>query len=132
MKTLAIVTPTYNRANLITNAYKSLENQTNKDFVWYVIDDGSTDNTNQIMDEIIKKSTFEIKYEKKSNGGKHTALNKALELVKEELTLILDSDDILTENAADTVIKDYEEKKKKPSKWRNPFVLTKEESELLK
>jgi len=109
LKTLAIVTPTYNRANLITNAYQSLEKQTNKDFVWYVVDDGSTDNTVQVMDEIIKKSTFEIKYEKKSNGGKHTALNKAMEIVKEEIVLILDSDDMLTENAADTVIKDYEE-----------------------
>lgn len=107
MKTLAIITPTYNRANLLHIAYQSLENQTSKDFVWYVIDDGSIDNTESIMQEIIKSASFKVIYHKKTNGGKHSALNVAYSLICEELTLILDSDDELTTDAVETILNDY-------------------------
>ena len=109
MKTLAIVTPTYNRADLLNVAFKSLSAQTNKDFVWYVIDDGSTDNTAEKIKELTSKAEFEIVYQFKENGGKHTAINTALDLVKEEIMLILDSDDELTENAVETVVTDYKD-----------------------
>ena len=107
MKTLAIITPTFNRANLLHIAYTSLEKQTIKDFVWYVVDDGSSDNTNKIMADIIDKASFKVVYHKKPNGGKHSALNVAYSLLSEELTLILDSDDELTENAVETILNDY-------------------------
>lgn len=107
MKTLAIVTPTYNRANLLHIAYQSLEDQTVKDFVWYIVDDGSSDNTQQVVADIIDKASFKVIYHKKKNGGKHSALNSAYSLLNEELTLILDSDDALTENAVETVLHDY-------------------------
>ena len=107
MKTLAIVTPTYNRANLLHIAYQSLEDQTSKDFVWYIVDDGSSDNTQQVVADIIDKASFKVIYHKKKNGGKHSALNSAYSLLNEELTLILDSDDALTENAVETVLRDY-------------------------
>lgn len=107
MKALAIVTPTYNRANLLHIAYQSLEDQTSKDFVWYIVDDGSSDNTQQVVADIINKASFKVIYHKKKNGGKHSALNTAYSLLNEELTLILDSDDALTENAVETVLHDY-------------------------
>lgn len=107
MKTLAIITPTYNRANLLHIAYQSLEKQTNKDFIWYVIDDGSTDNTKELMSEIINKASFKVVYQKKQNGGKHSALNFAYKLIDEELTLILDSDDELVDIAVETILNDY-------------------------
>lgn len=107
MKTLAIITPTYNRAKYLESVYNSLENQTIKDFVWYVVDDGSKDNTCKVVEDLIKKSSFEIVFKSKENGGKHTALNTAYELIKEELTLILDSDDELLPDAVQTILTDY-------------------------
>ena len=107
MKTLAIITPTFNRANYLQKAYLSLESQTKKDFVWYLIDDGSKDNTSEVVENLIKKSSFKIIFKSKENGGKHTALNTAYDLIKEELTLILDSDDELLPNAVETILNDY-------------------------
>ncbi len=107
MKTLAIITPTYNRENLLKKAYLSLEKQFNKDFIWYIIDDGSTDNTTQVVQNFINNASFKIVYHKKTNGGKHTALNYAYPLIEEELILILDSDDTLVENATETILNDY-------------------------
>lgn len=107
MKTLAIVTPTYNRGHLLKDVFDSLCRQTNKDFVWYIIDDGSVDDTSKVVDEIKSDSDFDVIYKHKSNGGKHTAINQALDMVVEELILILDSDDQLLDNAVETILKDY-------------------------
>lgn len=109
MKTLAIITPTYNRGELLKNAFNSLKKQTSKDFVWYVIDDGSKDHTEEVIEQLKQQADFEIVFKKKENGGKHSALNVAFDLVKEELILILDSDDELIENAVETVVYDYKE-----------------------
>ena len=49
MKTLTIFTPTFNRAYCLNGCYQSLIRQTNKDFVWMIIDDGSTDNTKELV-----------------------------------------------------------------------------------
>lgn len=105
MKTITIVTPTYNRGEKLKNAYKSLTNQTVYDFEWLVIDDGSNDNTENIVKTFKKQSLFNIKYIKQENGGKHTALNKAFQITNTELFVILDSDDCLTENAIEEIIK---------------------------
>lgn len=105
---LAILTPTYNRENLLTRCYESLKNQTNKNFKWYIIDDGSTDNTEKIVKSFIenKDNNFGIEYIKKKNGGKHSALNAGLKLIQEKYITILDSDDSLIENAVDIILKD--------------------------
>ena len=105
MKTITIVTPTYNRGEKLKNAYKSLTKQTVYDFEWLVIDDGSNDNTENIVKTFKKQSLFNIKYIKQENGGKHTALNKAFQITNTELFVILDSDDCLTENAIEEIIK---------------------------
>jgi len=106
MKTVAVLTPTYNRAKLLGRLFESLCNQTLKDFSWYVVDDGSTDNTEG---EINKFNTefFEIKYIRKENGGKHTALNVGLQHIVEPLVLVVDSDDWLDEIAIETISSDW-------------------------
>lgn len=104
---VTILTPTYNRADLLENCYKSLINQTNKEFKWLIIDDGSADNTKEIVDTWIKESIIEIEYIYKNNEGKHTALNLGFEKVNTELTFIVDSDDVLTSDAIDTIIYDW-------------------------
>lgn len=96
MKKLTIFTPTYNRAKILVKAYKSLIEQTNLDFVWLIVDDGSSDNTNEIIEEWKKENKIEIKYYKKENGGKHSAYNYGIDYVETEYVFIsLDSDDIL-------------------------------------
>ena len=74
MATLTVFTPLYNRINTLKRTYESLKRQTSKDFVWLIIDDGSTDNPYEIIKEWIKiNNGFEIKYVYKENGGMHTA-----------------------------------------------------------
>lgn len=113
MKLLAIVTPTYNRADLLNNLYLSLVNQTSTNFKWYIIDDGSKDNTKEVCESFIKEKKIDIEFVSKENGGKHTALNTAMSIVKEELTFIVDSDDTLTPNAIEIVEKYYDQIKAK-------------------
>ncbi|BDG67022.1 glycosyl transferase [Enterococcus innesii] len=92
---IAIYTPTYNRKQELKRLYESLCNQTNKNFFWLIIDDGSTDETHDIVKEWINENTIDIRYEKKENGGKHTALNLALKIVDSYWNICVDSDDYL-------------------------------------
>lgn len=105
MKTVTIITPTYNRAELLKNLYQSLEQQNNKDFEWLIVDDGSTDRTKEAVEEIKEKASFSVDYIWKENGGKHTALNVGIKTIHTELTMIVDSDDQLLPNAVDEVCK---------------------------
>jgi glycosyltransferase involved in cell wall biosynthesis len=103
---LSIITPTYNRSRQLRNLYDSLANQNNHKFNWYIIDDGSTDDTNEVVSSF-KNSFFEIKFYSQTNLGKHKALNNVLQLVNSELVFIVDSDDILTPDAVDTIYLDW-------------------------
>jgi len=94
-----VCTATYNRAKLMHRVFDSLMRQTFKDFEWLIIDDGSTDNIQEIVEEFQKKSWFPIRYIYKENGGKHTAINRGVKEAKGELFLIFDSDDWCVENA---------------------------------
>ncbi len=106
--TLSIFTPTYNRVNLLEKAYNSLIEQTNKNFKWLIVDDGSTDSTEKKVKEWIDESKIKIEYYKKDNGGKHSAMNYAFKVVDTELILLcLDSDDYLTKNAVDIILKKW-------------------------
>ncbi len=104
-KTLTVFTPAYNRAYSIHLCYESLCRQTCKDFVWLVIDDGSTDNTAELIGEWQKKDNgFEIRYIYKENGGMHTAHNTAYENIDTELTVCIDSDDYMTDDAVRKIV----------------------------
>lgn len=106
MKTVAVVTATYNRAELLETLFSSLLGQTSKDFVWYIIDDGSSDNTEKVV-QCFGSSEFEIRYIKKDNGGRHTALNVGIQAAKEALVFPVDSDDWLAPDAIDTIVTDW-------------------------
>ena len=105
MVKVTVFTPTYNRAYIIENLYHSLQRQTVKDFEWIVIDDGSSDKTEELFSSItLDSNEFNIKYIKFENGGKHIAINKALPLANGDLFFIVDSDDYLTDNAIEKLI----------------------------
>lgn len=88
-KTLTVFTPTFNRRELLTRCYESMCRQTNKDFVWMIVDDGSTDDTKKFADEWKKNSDLEIRYIYKDNGGLHTAYNVAIENIDTELCVCI-------------------------------------------
>ena len=106
---LSIVTPTYNRADLLPRCYHSLREQTRQDFEWIVIDDGSTDHTKDLIESYINcdDNLFPIYYQYKPNGGKHTALNASHELIHGKYVVILDSDDYLTPDAVETICREW-------------------------
>lgn len=108
---VTILTPTYNRAKELVKLYNSLTKQTNMHFKWLVIDDGSSDNTEIIINEWLKESKIKIQYIKKENSGKHKAINYAINYIDTELVFIVDSDDYLTEDAIDTIYKYYKKYK---------------------
>ena len=72
---ITVVTPTYNRAYILHKAYESLKKQTCKSFCWMIIDDGSTDDTDELVKKWINENEIDIYYYKKDNGGKASALN---------------------------------------------------------
>lgn len=114
MPTLTIFTPAYNRAHTIGRTYESLVKQDCKDFVWLVVDDGSTDNTFELVKEWKKcENGFEIRYIYKENGGMHTAHNIAYENITTELNMCIDSDDIIAENAVAKIVQKWNEIKGK-------------------
>lgn len=94
-----VFTPTFNRAHTLHRVYDSLCHQSLRDFEWLIIDDGSSDNTNQLVRDWISKSDFSIRYVKQENSGKHIATNKAVKLAKGLLFLIADSDDAFPSEA---------------------------------
>lgn len=110
-KLITVLTPAYNRGGLLSEAYKSLVQQDNKNFIWMVVDDGSVDNTEEIIKSFVKENEIEIIYHKKDNGGKHTALNYGIQEINTELTIILDSDDKLLPNAVGDIELYYEKYK---------------------
>ncbi|WP_195515200.1 glycosyltransferase family 2 protein [Paraclostridium bifermentans] len=92
---ITVFTPTYNRASLLPKLYESLKKQNFKCFEWLIVDDGSSDNTEEVINNFIKENLINIKYIKKKNGGKHTALNVGIDNAKGELFWIVDSDDYI-------------------------------------
>lgn len=97
---ITVFTPTYNRGYIIEKLYHSLQRQTFQDFEWVVVDDGSTDNTEDLFNQILSEDNFfPIHYQKNQNGGKHRAINKGVALAKGDLFCIVDSDDYLTDDA---------------------------------
>ena len=104
---ITILTPTYNRAELLKSLFASLCSQTCFDFEWLIVDDGSTDDTSLVV-KTFKSDKFPIRYYLKENGGKHTALNYSHPYIKGELLFIVDSDDILTPDAINTINKNFD------------------------
>ena len=97
---ITIFTPTYNRGYCIKKLYESLKVQTLKSFEWIVINDGSSDNTDELFNEWMSENNeFPIIYRKVQNGGKHRAINNAVNMASTDAFFIVDSDDYLLRNA---------------------------------
>jgi glycosyltransferase involved in cell wall biosynthesis len=104
---LTVFTPTYNRAEYLKRGYTSLVNQTYKSFEWIIIDDGSTDNTKEVVDSFTKEKKINIQYHYQENSGKHNAHNKVLQLAKGKFLLVLDSDDCCKDNAFEILLSNW-------------------------
>jgi len=102
---ITLFTPTYNRAHTLPVLYKSIQSQTYRDFEWLIVDDGSVDNTEDLVSRWLTENDFPVRYYKKENGGKCSAINYALDLAQGELFFIMDSDDYLTDDALAKVAK---------------------------
>lgn len=102
---VTVLTPTFNREGELRRLWDSLQKQTVKDFEWFVVDDGSTDDTKSLIAQTQEKSDFPIRYIYKSNGGKHTALNVGIQNALGELIFIVDSDDYVTADAIESILK---------------------------
>ena len=112
MVKLTIFTPAYNRAHTLQRTYESLLRQECKEFVWLIVDDGSIDDTAQLVRKWMSQDNgFEIQYIYKENGGMHTAHNTAYQNIKTELNVCIDSDDMLASGAVKHILDIWEEKK---------------------
>lgn len=104
MKTITVFTPTFNRAYCLHQCYASLVNQTNHDFIWMIVDDGSTDGTKELVETWMVESKIEIIYHFQENQGMHGAHNTAYDLINTELNVCIDSDDFMPIDAIDNII----------------------------
>lgn len=114
---ITILTATYNREKLLPDLYHSLLRQTSKDFMWVIIDDGSSDGTKTLVQSWAESSQtfFKIKYIYQENGGRNRAINTGIKYVETEFTCLVDSDDYLTDDA----IKFFSAKTSEISKQNN-------------
>lgn len=108
---VTVFTPVYNRAYIINDLYQSLQRQTNKEFEWIIIDDGSQDNIIELVNKWIERdhNEFAIRFYSVDNGGKHRAINKAVKIAQGDAFFIVDSDDYITDDAIEWI----------NVKWRN-------------
>ena len=101
---ITIFTPTYNRAYALPKLYESLKRQSDKNFEWIVVDDGSNDATESLMSEwIVQEEDFPIRYIRQENSGKHIAINKGVSLANTDWFFIVDSDDHIIDNAVQKI-----------------------------
>ena len=101
---ITVFTPTYNRGYILERVYRCLQEQTFSAFEWLIIDDGSCDNTRELVEEwMMRGNTFPIHYVYQENQGKQKAINHALDLARGKLFFVVDSDDMLTKNALEKI-----------------------------
>lgn len=97
--TFTVFTPTYNRAHTLSRVYESLVAQTFTDFEWLIVDDGSTDGTQELVGHWQIDTAFPIRYLRQENQGKHAATNVGVAEARGELFLTIDSDDAFVPHA---------------------------------
>ena len=102
---LTVFTPTFNRAECLKKGYEALCRQTCKEFVWLVVDDGSTDQTRLLVEQWSRQEKgFEVRYIYKENGGLHTGYNVAIANIDTELSVCIDSDDYMPDDAVEKIL----------------------------
>lgn len=111
MVQLTVFTPAYNRADLLPRCFESMKRQTNKSFIWMIIDDGSRDGTRELVEGwMAQPQDFPIVYYYKENGGLHTAYNEAIAHIETELCVCIDSDDYMPDDAVEKILRFWDEK----------------------
>lgn len=111
---LTVFTPAYNRAYTLPRTYESMKQQKCTDFIWLIVDDGSSDNTAELVKQWQQEENdFEIQYVYKENGGMHTAHNTAYALIDTELNTCVDSDDALAPDAVQIIFDAWQKVKDK-------------------
>lgn len=108
MKLLTIFTPTYNRAYILPELYRSLCKEPSDSFIWLIVDDGSTDNTQELVENWQRENLIEIVYFKQENGGKMRAHNKGVELCTTPLFFCIDSDDQIATGAVEKILETHQ------------------------
>lgn len=108
-KTLTVFTPTYNRASTLHLGYEALLRQTCQDFVWLIVDDGSTDNTQEVVRQWMAENLIEIRYVYQENQGMHGAHNTAYRMIDTELNTCIDSDDYMPDDAVERIVRFWEQ-----------------------
>lgn len=107
---ITVFTPAFNRRDCLKRCYDSLVRQTDKRFLWMIIDDGSTDGTGEEVDAWKNRDNgFEIEYHYKENGGLHTGYNEAIKFANTELMVCIDSDDYMPDDAIEKILKFWDE-----------------------
>lgn len=107
---LTVFTPTFNRSQTLSRTYESLKRQDCKDFIWLIIDDGSSDNTRELVESWAgEEKSFIIRYIYKQNGGMHSAHNVAYRNIDTLLNICIDSDDELSEGAVKKILDKWNE-----------------------
>ena len=105
MPLLTVFTPTYNRAYILPQCYEAMKRQTCKDFVWLIVDDGSTDNTKELVDSWLSQDNgFTLRYVYQENKGMHGAHNLAYENIDTEINTCIDSDDYMPDDAVEKIV----------------------------
>lgn len=102
--TLTVFTPTFNRAYTLHLCYESLKRQSCNDFLWLVVDDGSSDNTRELVESWIDEGVIQIRYYYQENLGMHGAHNAAYDIIDTELNVCIDSDDYLSDKAVEWIV----------------------------
>jgi len=105
---VTILTPSYNRAHTLPRVFESLQKQTFKDFEWLVIDDGSTDNTKDLVEIFIQTADFKIRYYHQENQHKFLTFFRGIDLAEGQYFSPLDSDDALPPDSMEILVKTWE------------------------
>lgn len=106
--TFTVFTPTFNRAHTLHRVYESLAAQTCRDFEWLVVDDGSTDNTRELVESWARAAPFAIRYIRQENQGKHVAHDVAVSAAKGSLFITLDDDDACRPRALEQLLSHWQ------------------------
>lgn len=104
---ITVFTPTYNRAKTLPQLFESLLEQTDKRFEWLIIDDGSEDNTGELVNEFLGKTDFVIRYVKQENMGLSQTLNRGADLADGDIFFRVDSDDFVTSDAIELIYSNW-------------------------
>ena len=109
MEKITVFTPTFNRAFCLGRVYDSMKRQTRRDFVWMIIDDGSSDGTRELVESWQREGLVSIEYIYQENLGMHGAHNTAYANIKTELNTCIDSDDFMPDNAIENILRNWEQ-----------------------